>query len=402
MHKIRVGLSITVVTCLALFVTLAPSDSHAAALTLSVSGVGTGPGNDPLLDVNSWFVFQDEIGFRDQAASQGETATTTITLASGDSTKRRVKVTAQCCIDSNTAKTLAVHGLDLALTAITGGVTTAPGIGPMNRCMLANGDLIDCPDRSKATQVVDLTGGASLNLSLSVTAHGAVTPGRYLVTVTAASDDTPQAIANNVWPVLNVLPALPVDNAELPLQCPSSPTGSQDITAVSVGSPPQVVNSVPPLEVLILRPLIHQLFTAKAKTPTQTVFAFGINALSTLAAWQVTIMAPPTPLPPTMTSITLNNSAGWDKIMLALNSGACPHVVPPVMPVGVNSSGTMTVDLRTATTLLLQRQACANWIGAICADKSRFDNMAAFSETNFAYLFGGRSVTIDWFFSRGE
>jgi hypothetical protein len=58
-----------------------------------------------------------------------------------------------------------------------------------------------------------------------------------MISVGAASKDNPQVIAGNVGPILNVMPALAVDNAETPEDCPPS-SGSQDITAISVGSPP--------------------------------------------------------------------------------------------------------------------------------------------------------------------
>jgi hypothetical protein len=63
-------------------------------------------------------------------------------------------------------------------------------------------------------------------LTLTVTAEGAVTPGRYMISVGAASKDDPQVIAGNVGPILNVMPALAVDNAETPEDCPPS-SGSQ-------------------------------------------------------------------------------------------------------------------------------------------------------------------------------
>ena len=83
---------------------------------------------------------------------------------------------------------------------------------------------------------------------------------------------------------------------------------------------------------------------------------------------------------------------------------ACPHLPPlsPPLLVPTGSSLTATIDLTKASTLLLRRLACSNWIGAVCASKDRWDNIVLFSETNFATLFGGRSVTLDWFFSRGE
>lgn len=114
-------------------------------------------------------------------------------------------------------------------------------------------------------------------------------------------------------------------------------------------------------------------------------------------------MPPPMPLPSNLTLITLNNYAGWDKIMAAFNSTVCPHIVSPMATVPTGTANvSMTVDLTVAKSLLLRRQACKSWFGAICTDTDRFDDIAIFSETNFALLFGGRAVSIDWIFSRGE
>ena len=157
------------------------------------------------------------------------------------------------------------------------------------------------------------------------------------------------------------------------------------------------------MEVLLLGPLIHELFTLKAANPANFLVSTTIATVANTAAWQITVMPPPMPLPSNLTLITLSNSAGWDKKMAAFNSTVCPHTVSPMatVPTGV-ANVSMTVDLTTAKSLLLRRQTCNSWFGVICTDTNRFDDIAIFSETNFAFLFGGRAVSIDWIFSRGE
>jgi hypothetical protein len=385
---------------LAFLMMLPHSGARATNLALGVVGLGNGPGNDVLLDVNSWFVFPDQ------------SATTMITLSSNDTSVRTVRVTAQCCFDTRASKNVALTGLDVSLTVPPSAVVKdnhpQAGVGATDQqaCTIFHGSLV-CPTQNRATALVAAPGGGgSLTLSLTVTAHGAVTPGRYGIIVSAITEDSnPQLVANTIGPILNVMAALPVDNAEVPLPCPSGDSsGGVTITATSIGSPGWT-NGVPPVEVLILRPLLRDfLFPTKAKNPTQSVYSVGINTLTGLAAWNMTIMAPSPPLPPTSTSITLINNAGWDKMLVPYNSSACPHLPPlsPPLPVPAGGSLTATIDLTKASTILLRRQACSNWIGAVCASKDRWDDIVLFSDTNFATLFGGRSVTLDWFMSRGE
>ena len=391
MHTRQFALRFAGGVLLAFLMMLPHSGARATSLALGV----VGPGNDPLLDANPWFVFPDQ------------SATTRITLSSNDTSVRTVRVTAVCCLDTRASRNVALAGLDVALTAPPGSVVkddhpqvTSTG---QEACSVFHGSLV-CPTQNRATALVAApAGGGSLTLSLMVTAHSAVTPGRYGIIVSAITeDDKPQLIANDAGPILNVMAALPVDNAEVPLPCPSgASSGGVTITATSIGSP-GYSNSVPPLEVLILRPLLHDyLFPTKAQNPTQAVYSVGINTLTGLAAWQMTIMSPSPPLAPTSTSITLINDAGWDKMLVPYNSSTCPHELPPLL-VPTNSRLTTTIDLTKASTILLRRQACSNWIGAICANKDRWDDIVLFSETNFATLFGGRAVTLDWFFSRGE
>jgi len=193
--------------------------------------------------------------------------------------------------------------------------------------------------------------------------------------------------------------------AEVPLPCPAGDSsGGVTLTATSIGSPGWT-NGVPPMEVLILRPLLRDfLFPTKAKNPTQSVYSIGLNTLTGVAAWNMTIMPTSPPLPPTSTSITLINRAGWDKMLVPYSSSACPHLPALSPPLLVPEGRTLTfiIDLTQARTILLRRQACSNWIGAICASRDRWDDIVLFSETNFATVFGGRSVTLDWFFSQGE
>jgi hypothetical protein len=382
---------------LAFLMMLPHGGARATNLALGVVGLGNGPSNDVLLDANSWFVFPDQ------------SASTMIVLSSNDTSVRTVRVTAQCCFDTRASKNVALTGLDVSLTAPPSavvkdthqqaGLSTTTDQQP---CTVFHGSLV-CPTQNRATALVAApAAGASLTLSLTVTAHGAVTPGRYGIIVSAVTEDAnPQLIANNAGPILNVMAALPVDNAEVPLPCPSGDSsGGLTITATSIGSPGWV-NGVPPVEVLILRPLLRDfLFPTKAKNPTQSVYSVGINTLTGLATWNMTIMAPSPPLPPTLTSITILNNAGWDKMLVPYNSSACPHLPPlsPPLPVPTGGSLTATIDLTKANTILLRRLACSNWIGAVCASKDRWDDIVLFSDTNFATLFGGRAVTLDWFY----
>jgi hypothetical protein len=397
MNRIRFCFQFAATILFALsFMMLPHAGSQAATLTLGVPGPGSGPGNDPLLDPNSWFVFP------------GQTATTNVTLSSTDSSVRTVRVTAQCCLDTHASKNVALAGLDLSLTAPPGSVVKDdhPQVTPTGQetCMVLHGSLV-CPTHSSASALIAVPAGGSVTLALGVAAQGAVTPGRYLIVVSAVSaDDSPTSAANTATPILNVMAALPVDNAEVPLPCPSPPPtpGGATITGTAAGSSTGNGSQVPPLEVLILRPLLRDfLFPAKAQNPTLGVFTVGVSTLTGLAAWQMTIAPPPTPLPPTSTAITLINNAGWDKMLVPYNSSTCPHEFPP-LPVAVNSSLTTTIDLTKASTILLRHQACANWVGLVCTDKSRFDDIVLFSDTNFATLFGGRAVTLDWFYSKGE
>jgi hypothetical protein len=398
----KLGYAATVISAVLLGV-LSPGALRAAPLTLSVPGPGSGPGNDPLLDVNSWFLFSD----------QTAPVVTTITLTSGDFAPPGtgkfagfVQVTAECCFDTKAGKNVALE-VNLALTATTPGAVVGtpgpsfplPSVVARELCLAEKGKAPVCPPRSRVSQKVILTAGETVNFNLSALPTKAVTPGRYLVTITAASVGTsPQVLADNAFPILNVMPALPVDDAEMPASCPSPPQSDLDFkTEAGPGSP------VPTTEVLLLRPLIRELFTLKAAFPIAGVVNTTIGTVANTAAWRISVMAPPTPLASNLTLITLNNEAGWDKIMVAFNSTVCPHSVPPPTTVPTGISGvSMVVDLNTAKSLLLRRQACNSWFGVICTDTSRFDDIAIFSETNFAFLFGGRAVTLDWFFSQGE
>jgi hypothetical protein len=205
-----------------------------------------------------------------------------------------VRVTAQCCIDTRASQNVALTGLDVSLTAPPGSVVKDEhphvGVGLVasgqQPCTIVHGSLV-CPTQNRATVLVAAPGGgASLTLSLTVTAHGAVTPGRYGIIVSAVTEDAnPQLIANNAGPILNVMAALPVDNAEVPLPCPAGDSsGGVTITATSIGSPGWT-NGVPPMEVLILRPLLRDfLFPTKAKNPTQS--GFTASDLTRSPAWR--------------------------------------------------------------------------------------------------------------------
>jgi hypothetical protein len=363
-----------IATCLTFLVLLSPGGSRAAQLSLSLTGAGSGPGNDPLVDPNSWFVIPDPTGSTLSSAKALTSASTVVTLSSGDSVNHTVQVIAKCCFNTATSSNVTLPGLKITLTAPASSVVT--GAHPQftsqaqKWCYVMGGAMV-CQEPSTVGELVNLPAGGSVSLTLTVTAEGAVTPGRYMISVGAASKDNPQVIAGNVGPILNVMPALAVDNAETPEDCPPS-SGSQDITAISVGSPPGSMSYRPPLEVLILRPMIRDFFNRKATSPTQTMFNGGILALTGMAGWQITVAAPATPLPPTMTSITLANEMGWDKMLVPFNGSVCPHNVLPTMDVPVNTSMTTTVDLTKATSVLLRRQACGNWIGLVCADKSRW------------------------------
>ncbi len=399
----RIWIALQIVLVLIGIVLSAPSVALAAPLTLGVPGAGSAPGFDPLLEKNSWFVFQ------------GETASTTITLTSGTLGATGtgqfagfVEVAAQCCIDASNGKTVSLD-LDVAFTATTPGAAAPLTSSPLpsglhvnqgaGACKVEAGKGLVCPHVLKTGQRVVISGGGTVSFNLSVMTRGSLAPGRYLVTITAVSTDPSGIIANNAWATLNVLPALPVDDAEMPSACPVSSSPGGQVTGEFDGHE----NPAPPMEVLLLRPLIRQLFALKALAPSLTSFvAPPITTLSGSAGWLMTISAPPTPLPPNMTMITVVDTAGWDKIISGFNSSICPHTVIPVMPVPTGGSTTITLDLTQARTLLLRRQACANWVGLICGDTDRFEDIAIFSETNFAFLFGGRAVTLNWFFSQGE
>ena len=83
-----------IATCLTFLVLLSPGGSRAAQLSLSLTGAGSGPGNDALLDPNSWFVIPDPTGSTLSSAKALTSASTVVTLSSGDSINHTVQVRA--------------------------------------------------------------------------------------------------------------------------------------------------------------------------------------------------------------------------------------------------------------------------------------------------------------------
>ena len=106
MHTRQFALRFAGGVLLAFLMMLPHSGARATSLALGV----VGPGNDPLLDANPWFVFPDQ------------SATTRITLSSNDTSVRTVRVTAVCCLDTRASRNVALAGLDVALTAPPGSV----------------------------------------------------------------------------------------------------------------------------------------------------------------------------------------------------------------------------------------------------------------------------------------
>ena len=195
-----------------------------------------------------------------------------------------MQVTAECCFDTKAGKNVTLD-LNLALTPTTPGAAVGtpgpsrplPAVVLRELCLAEKGKEPGCPPRSRVSQQVVLTAGGTVSFNLAALPTKTVTPGRYLLTVSAASVGTsPQVVAGNVFPILNVMPALLVDNAEMPASCPSPPQSDLDFkTEAGPGSP------VPTMEVLLLGPLIRELFTLKAADPTHFLVRRRLQPLPT-------------------------------------------------------------------------------------------------------------------------
>jgi hypothetical protein len=365
------------VTCTALCViALCPGASSAAGLTLSIHDVGSGA--DPLVDINPWFAFPN----------QTKTAMLDVTSVGFSGP---VRVAIDCCIDHGTGLTVRPANVYLAF-----GV---PG-GRRGYCIWRSGAGLVCPTQLSSTTTVALSPGAKITLPLYVETFFAPTPGQFDITAVAVSLSPPNVISNNVFPILNILPPIPADGA-LPSACPPSPGG------VVVGG---ITGAQPVLQVLPLMSVTQSLFNKKESDLTQT--SWGIGGARTedssgqaWAAWNITIGPPPSPLPANTVLVVFKNSTnGWDKEISAFDRRVCPHMVTPhnMFRIRPGQSVAMTVNSTMATTVLLRRQACADWFIWCWDTEDNWQDIAIFSEPNFYYLFGGRMVTIDWFFSQGE
>jgi hypothetical protein len=83
------------------------------------------------------------------------------------------------------------------------------------------------------------------------------------------------------------------------------------------------------------------------------------------------------------------------------NGSVQPQGCPPAVRVSQGASASMMVDATMASSVMLRRQACGLYL-LFCLDTDFWENIAVFSEPNFYTLFGGRMVTIDWFFDNGS
>ena len=100
-----------IATCLTFLVLLSPGGSRAAQLSLSLTGAG--PGNDPLVDPNSWFVIPDPTGSTLSSAKALTSASAVVTLSSGDSVNHTVQVIAKCCFNTATSSNVTLPGLKI-------------------------------------------------------------------------------------------------------------------------------------------------------------------------------------------------------------------------------------------------------------------------------------------------
>jgi hypothetical protein len=364
-----------------------------------------GKGLDPLTTARAAFVSADD------------TKNLPVDVVSRESFTGWMMVKVECCIDALTGQQAHPKDLDLSLGDPVNHMIwqSSHVVHQPASSLRCHGGTCQNPNRLSGVVRVHLNAGELTGFPLHIRSFDNPTPGRYLITVSAVSFQPDASVAApNTWfnfavlgPVASDSPA-PADCAPAP--GPVTVTGYVDIDLTHVNGPPG-------LEALPLRAVILGLFAEKRANPDQTSFTIGVATAggpapgAQWAGWVFTIGAPPTPLPPTQTMIVLQNNTlvdapnntFWDKEMAAFDGAACPHMLTPhgTFRVMAGSSVTATFDAATQKTLLLRRQACGGWFSG-CNNMEFWEDIAVLSQSNFYDLAGGRSVTINWFFSQAE
>jgi len=236
-----------------------------------------------------------------------------------------------------------------------------------------------------ASVQVPLSGGVSS--TLTITAAPTATPEKLAIPLFAGNAQLYVSTATGV--AAEILPPVPADTGKVSPCIGSTVVGSIGGTTAGFGP-----------EVLPLSAVTTGLYTVKAATPAKTSFQIGAASTTMLAEWTITVSKASRTLAPNQAVVVLRNSTSWGKGMTTVNSANCA-AAGQFTQLNMGESSTFVISRADTSTVLLTRQVCRTrfiW----CWDTSEWDAFAVFDEGPFWSLFGGRQVSIDWFFSQGE
>lgn len=126
---------------------------------------------------------------------------------------------------------------------------------------------------------------------------------------------------------------------------------------------------------------------ARAADPAKTTFLVGMQEPLAPRSWLLEITD--APIAPTSAIFELVDATGWDRELLTVNSGDC-NATGTTWPAARNStSGDLTVDSSTTTTIVLREPNTG--LGAY-----GMRDVAVFNEATFWPAFGGKKTKITW------
>jgi len=137
----------------------------------------------------------------------------------------------------------------------------------------------------------------------------------------------------------------------------------------------------------------------KPAFPGDTYHPVGVGSKTKMAAWEIDIEKAGTPLRPNQSIVILSNTSGSTKEMSAVDSTNC---LAARQTVTVQNGGTARLMISTAdtTTIVLRRTYCTS--SFIWCWQHDWVDFAVFDAAAFWDFFGGRQVTIKWFYSINE
>ena len=227
----------------------------------------------------------------------------------------------------------------------------------------------------------------TVNSTLSVTAPMTAAPEKLVVPLFASN--TQLGVGTAAGLVVEILPPIPPDLGTASACVGGTVVGS--IGGTSPGTGP---------EVLPLSAVTRTLYSVKAGAPSRTSFMIGARDTRSLAGWTITIAKSTVPLRSDQAVVILTNTTSWDKGMTTVNSANCV-AAGQFTRLSTGQTGSFLISKADTSTILLNRAYCRShfiW----CWDSGGWDQFAIFDEAAFWNLFGGRQVTISWFFSTGE